>query len=102
MKQAMTQTHAATALRMANAETQLYFSSNDVVRVLDEYLEALKAGNAPSREELLARYPELQVQLMLVSQGLRFCTPQIMVRSLATRRFPPRARSRARRHGRGV
>jgi serine/threonine protein kinase len=55
-----------------NAETQLYFSSNDVVRVLDEYLEALKAGNAPSREELLARYPELQVQLDACLAGLTF------------------------------
>ncbi len=55
-----------------NAETQLYFSSNDVVRVLDEYLESLKAGTAPSREELLARYPELELQLDACLAGLTF------------------------------
>src|ERR1700731_3253081 len=34
-------------------------SESRLVKVLDEYLAALDAGQAPSKEELLARYPEL-------------------------------------------
>ena len=35
----------------------------EVVRVLDEYLEALKQGTAVSRDELLAAHPEMAGQL---------------------------------------
>lgn len=43
-----------------------------VVRVLDEYLAALKEGRAPSRQELLARHPELAGQLEACLAGLEF------------------------------
>ena len=55
----------------ANSETQ-YFAAGDVVRVLDDYLEKLKAGQAPTREELLAQYPEIASQLDACLAGLNF------------------------------
>ncbi|MGN6543948.1 MAG: protein kinase domain-containing protein, partial [Aureliella sp.] len=53
-------------------ETQAYGSADAVVRVLDEYLAALKAGQAPSRDELLARHPEMASQLEACLAGLDF------------------------------
>lgn len=53
-------------------ETQAYCSADAVVRVLDEYLAALKAGQAPSRDELLARHPEMASQLEACLAGLDF------------------------------
>ncbi|MDX1926064.1 MAG: protein kinase [Pirellulaceae bacterium] len=55
----------------ANSETQ-YFAAGDVVRILDDYLEQLKAGRAPSRETLLAQHPELATQLDACLAGLNF------------------------------
>jgi hypothetical protein len=42
------------------------------VAVLDEYLAELKAGRAPPREELLARYPQLAEQLSACLAGMEF------------------------------
>ena len=55
----------------ANSETQ-YFAAGDVVRVLDDYLEKLKAGQAPTREELLAQHPAIASQLDACLAGLNF------------------------------
>ncbi|WP_442482223.1 protein kinase domain-containing protein [Aeoliella sp. SH292] len=44
----------------------------EVVRVLDEYLEALKQGTAVSRDELLAVYPEMAGQLRACLEGVEF------------------------------
>src|SRR5262245_20709446 len=38
--------------------------------ILDEYLRALEAGNAPDRERLLARYPEVAEELKAALRGL--------------------------------
>lgn len=56
----------------SQSETQQYFAAGDVVRVLDDYLEKLKAGCAPTREELLTQYPELASQLDACLAGLNF------------------------------
>lgn len=47
-------------------------SAFEVVRILDEYLEALKRGTAPSRDELLARHPDLAPQLRACLEGVEF------------------------------
>lgn len=53
-------------------ETQPFLSAEAIVQVLDEYLDALKAGQAPSRAELLARHPEMAAQLEACLAGLDF------------------------------
>jgi serine/threonine protein kinase len=55
----------------ANSETQ-YFAAGDVVHILDNYLEQLKAGRAPTREELLAQHPQHATQLDACLAGLNF------------------------------
>ncbi len=47
-------------------------AADAVVRILDEYLAAQKAGRAPSREQLMAQYPELAPQLEACLAGLEF------------------------------
>lgn len=43
-----------------------------LVQILDEYLSQLKAGTAPSRTELMERYPEFAAQLEACLAGLEF------------------------------
>ena len=43
-----------------------------LVSILDEYLVDLKAGQAPSRQDLIARHPELAAQLEACLAGLEF------------------------------
>ncbi|HEV2945737.1 MAG TPA: tetratricopeptide repeat protein [Gemmataceae bacterium] len=47
-------------------------SESRLVQVLDEYLAALDAGKAPSKEEFLARYPELAGDLAECLESLEF------------------------------
>ncbi len=47
-------------------------SAFEVVRILDDYLEALKRGEAPSRDELLAAHPHLAPQLKACLEGVEF------------------------------
>ncbi len=52
-----------------------YVSGGDaeqLVRVLDQYLDDLKAGKQPSRDELVAAHPELASQLDACLAGLDF------------------------------
>lgn len=44
----------------------------EIVRILDQYVAELKAGGAPSREELLKRHPHLAGQLDACLAGLEF------------------------------
>jgi outer membrane protein assembly factor BamB len=44
----------------------------ELVRILDQYLADLKSGQAPSREELIARHPALASQLEACLAGLEF------------------------------
>lgn len=53
-------------------ETELYLADESVVRILEDYLEALKTGQAPTREQLLAQYPQLAVQLEACLAGIDF------------------------------
>ncbi|MCO6456287.1 MAG: protein kinase [Pirellulaceae bacterium] len=46
--------------------------SDKLVRLLDDYLEQLKAGRAPHREQLLADHPELARQLEACLAGIDF------------------------------
>ncbi|MFO0914719.1 MAG: protein kinase [Pirellulales bacterium] len=61
---------AARPERTTEAEVSAH--ADAVVRVLDEYLAALKEGQAPSRQELLAQYPQLAGQLEACLAGLEF------------------------------
>lgn len=47
-------------------------SESRLVQVLDEYLAALDAGKAPSKEEFIARYPELAGDLAECLESLEF------------------------------
>ena len=47
-------------------------SAAELVRVLDQYLADLEAGQAPSREKLLADHPELASQLEPCLSGMEF------------------------------
>ena len=44
----------------------------EMVKILDEYLAGIKAGQMPSKEELIARHPELASQLQACLAGLEF------------------------------
>lgn len=47
-------------------------AADAVVRILDDYLAAQKDGRAPSRQELLARHPDVASQLEACLAGLEF------------------------------
>ncbi len=47
-------------------------SATELVRVLDQYLAELQAGQAPDKVKLLAEHPELAVQLEQCLSGIEF------------------------------
>jgi hypothetical protein len=57
-------------------------NNSRLVQVLDNYLAALQAGNAPPREELLARHPDLAEDLKICLSSLEYIR-QAGVRSSA-------------------
>src|SRR5262245_40790878 len=57
-------------------------NNSRLVQVLDNYLAALQAGNAPPREELLARHPDLAEDLKICLSSLKYIR-QAGVRSSA-------------------
>ncbi len=47
-------------------------AADELARILDQHLADLKAGRAPSRDELLAQHPQLAEQLEACLAGLEF------------------------------
>ena len=46
--------------------------TDEVVQILKEYLAALKAGKAPTRQELLARHPAIAPRIDIYLAGVDF------------------------------
>ena len=61
---------AGDAERVAPADEAV--AATQLVRILDQYLEDLKAGQAPSRAQLIEQYPQLATQLEACMAGLEF------------------------------
>ena len=78
---------------------------SELVEILDAYLAELTAGQAPSRDELIARHPHLATRLEACLAGLEFIHRAGSTgpdAPTAAGRFSPVARSGSWRHGGGV
>ncbi len=56
----------------APSDTIDFIASDEIVRVLDEYLESLKSDSPQSRDDLLNRYPHIAAQLEACLAGIDF------------------------------